>query len=138
MQFEVVTPKGSKVSAETTAVSAPGTLGELEVLPGHRPLITSLGIGLLSYATGSGREFLVVNGGYLEVADDKLVVITETAETPDEIDVERAEKSLKEADERLRELGDEAGSALEFALQSKKRASARIEAAKLKKQAIPE
>ena len=138
MRFEVVTPKGAKVSAEAAAVSAPGTLGELDVLPGHRPLITSLGIGLLSYASGSERHYLVVNGGFLEVADDKLVVITERAETPDEIDIERAEKSLKEAEERLKELGDEAGSALEFALDSKKRALARIEAAKLKKQAIPE
>ena len=138
MRFEVVTPKGAKVSADTVAVSAPGTLGELEVLPGHRPLITSLGIGLLSYASGTERQHLVVNGGFLEVADDRLIVITATAETPDEIDVDRAQQSLQRAEDRIRALGSESGSALDFAMQSKNRALARIEAAKLKKQAIPE
>ena len=137
MRFEVVTPKGSKVSAEVSSVCAPGIVGELGILPGHRPLITSLSIGLLSYEHDGSTSWLVVNGGFLEVADDDLVVITETAETPDEIDVPRAEAALGRAEERIREIGEKQGDALTFALHAKKRAESRIQAAKLKKQAIP-
>ncbi len=137
MRFEVVTPKGSKVSARVSSVEAPGSLGKLGILPGHRPLITSLGIGLLSYSIEGETDWLVVNGGYLEVADDELVVITETAETPDEIDVARAEAALARAEGRIRGLAGKKGEALAFARQAKSRAESRIEAARLKKQIIP-
>ena len=133
MEFEVVTPKGSKFKSEATQVNAPGTLGDLGILPGHRPLITSLGIGLLSYVHEGKTSHLVINGGYLEVADDKLVVITETAESPDEIDVQRAETALQRAEERIKDNQAQKGQGLQFALDAKKRALARIEASKLKK-----
>jgi len=136
MDFEVVTPKGSKFKSNAVQVNAPGTLGSLGILPGHRPLITSLGIGLLSYVNEGTTGHLVINGGYLEVADDKLVVITETAETPDEIDVPRAEAALQRAEERIKDNQAKKGQGLTFALEAKKRALARIEASKLKKTTV--
>ena len=136
MDFEVVTPKGSKFKSSANQVNAPGTLGNLGILPGHRPLITSLGIGLLSYTHEGSTGHLVINGGYLEVADDKLVVITETAETPDEIDVPRAEAALQRAEERIKENQSQKGQGLKFALDAKKRALARIEASKLSKPTV--
>jgi F-type H+-transporting ATPase subunit epsilon len=132
MDFEIVTPKGSKVKTTASYVSAPGTVGELGILPGHRPLITSLGIGVLSYSHEGRTDYLAVNGGYLEVADDQLVVITETAEVPEEIDVPRAEAALKRAEERIRDLEVREGEGLKFAHYARERATTRLEASKLK------
>ena len=84
MQLQIVTPQGSKVEAEISEITAPGVGGDLGVLPGHRPLLTALGIGVLTFKSGGAEANLAVNGGYLEVADDHVVVITETAETPDD------------------------------------------------------
>ena len=136
MDFEVVTPKGSKFKSPANQVNAPGTLGSLGILPGHRPLITSLGIGVLSYVNEGKTGYLVINGGYLEVADDKLVVITETAESPEEIDVPRAEAALQRAEDRIKENQSQKGQSLTFAIEAKKRAVARIEASKLKKTTV--
>lgn len=134
LQLQVVTPKGAKVVSDASQVTAPGTVGELGILPGHRPLITSLGIGLFSYDTPDGRKnWLAVNGGYMEIADDAVIVITETAESPDEVDVDRAKEALKRAEQRLKEIGQEQVDALRFAEEAKKRAENRIAAAKLAK-----
>jgi F-type H+-transporting ATPase subunit epsilon len=136
MDFEVVTPKGSKIKGSAVQVNAPGTVGSLGILPGHRPLITSLGIGLMSYLHEGATNHLVINGGYLEVANDKLVVITESAETPEEIDVPRAEAALQRAEEQIKENEAKKGHSLQFALEAKKRALTRIEASKLKKTSL--
>lgn len=133
MDFEIVTPKGSKLKTTTAAVNAPGTVGALGILRGHRPLITSLGIGILTYTHEGQSASVAVNGGYLEVADDQLVVITETAETPEEIDVPRAQAALERAETRIKEAADDKGERLKFALEAQKRARTRIELSKLTK-----
>lgn len=142
MQLQIVTPKGAKVDTDAaTMVTAPGTIGELGILPGHRPLLTSLGIGKLEYSTGSGEpQRLAINGGYLEVADDKVIVITETAETPEEIDVERARAALKRATAKLAELSNDPSKKSEIALatKSQKRAENRIAVGRFVKRAIPD
>jgi F-type H+-transporting ATPase subunit epsilon len=94
MHLVVVTPRGSKVDSDVTMVTVPGQIGELGILPGHRPLITSLAIGMLSYVQGGKTKQLATTDGFMEVHDDQVVVVTETAEDPDEIDAERAKKTL--------------------------------------------
>ena len=137
--LEVVTPGGSKASADIAQVTAPGTLGDLGILPGHRPLTTSLGIGVLSFTTdGGSTEYLAVNGGFLQVAADSVIVVTETAETPDELDADRAQAALKRALERLREIDkDDASEQLRFALEARARAENRIRVSKLAKKVLP-
>ena len=105
MHLVVVTPRGSKVDTDVTMVTIPGEMGELGILPGHRPLITALAIGMLSYNEGNKVKQLATNEGFAEVHDDQVVVVTESAEEPDEIVPERAKKSLDEAEAAIK-VGD--------------------------------
>ncbi len=102
MHLVVVTPRGSKVDTDVTMVTVPGEVGELGILPGHRPLITALAIGMLSYNEGGKTRQLATGEGFAEVHDDQVVVVTETAEDPDEILVDRAKKALEECDAQLK------------------------------------
>jgi F-type H+-transporting ATPase subunit epsilon len=88
-------------------VTAPGTVGEFGILPGHTPLLTTLKIGELSYRQGAETFHVAVNWGYVEVEDDKVTVLVETAEPADEIDLERAKVALGRAEEALRKLSPE-------------------------------
>jgi F-type H+-transporting ATPase subunit epsilon len=101
--LEVVTPERQVLSTEVDEVSAPGTLGYFGVLPGHTPFITTLGVGELSYRSGNQWEYLSITWGYAEVLPNKMSVLTETAEMAEEIDLERAERAKRRAEERLRE-----------------------------------
>jgi F-type H+-transporting ATPase subunit epsilon len=101
--LEVVTPERQVLSAEVDEVSAPGALGYFGVLPGHTPFITTLGQGELSYRSGNQWEYLAITWGYAEVLPNKVTILTETAEMATEIDIERAERAKRRAEERLRE-----------------------------------
>src|SRR5215510_1417364 len=101
--LEVVTPERQVLSTEVDEVSAPGSLGYFGVLPGHTPFITTLGVGELSYRSGNQWEYLSINWGYAEVLPNKVTVLTQTAEMAEEIDIERAERAKRRAEERLRE-----------------------------------
>ncbi|MDX9708097.1 MAG: F0F1 ATP synthase subunit epsilon [Trichloromonas sp.] len=107
LRLELVTPYKKALSEEVDEVTAPGTLGEFGILPGHTPLLTTLKIGELSYRRGSEVFHLAVNWGYVEVEDDKVTVLVETAEPADEIDLERARAALGRAEEALRKLSSE-------------------------------
>jgi len=104
MHLVVVAPMGSKVDAQVSSVTVPGAMGELGVLPGHRALITSLAIGQLSYVEGGKTHMLATNEGFCEIHDDEVVCVTESAEAPDEIDADRAKKSLDAAEQIARSI----------------------------------
>jgi len=108
MHLVVVTPRGAKVETETTMVTVPGAVGELGILPGHRPLITSLAVGILSWTEGGKTRYLATNEGFLEVHDDTIAVVTETAEEPDEIDGERARVTLEASEAALKTIDPQA------------------------------
>jgi F-type H+-transporting ATPase subunit epsilon len=99
----VVTPERQVLSREVDEVSAPGTVGYFGVLPGHAPFITTLGQGELGYRSGTQWSYLAITWGYAEVLPNKVTVLTETAEMAQEIDIERAERAKRRAEERLRE-----------------------------------
>jgi F-type H+-transporting ATPase subunit epsilon len=101
--LEVVTPERLVLSTEVDEVSAPGALGYFGVLPGHTPFITTLGLGELGYRIGNQWEYLAITWGYAEVLPNKVTILTETAEMAEEIDLERAERAKRRAEERLRE-----------------------------------
>jgi F-type H+-transporting ATPase subunit epsilon len=107
LRLELVTPYKKALSEEVDEVTAPGTLGEFGILPGHTPMLTTLRIGELSYRKGGQNFHLAVNWGYVEVEDDKVTVLVETAEPADEIDLERAKAALGRAEEALRKLTSE-------------------------------
>jgi F-type H+-transporting ATPase subunit epsilon len=99
LHLKVVTPLRVVVDTEADEVTLPGALGALGILPGHAPLLATLGIGELSYRTATRENYLAVQGGFAEVAADVVTVLADVAELPAEIDVEaaRAEKSAAEA-----------------------------------------
>jgi F-type H+-transporting ATPase subunit epsilon len=103
IRLDVVTPERQVLSAEVDEVSAPGALGYFGVLPGHAPFITTLGQGELAYRSGNRWEYLSITWGYAEVLPNKVTVLTETAEMAEEIDIARAERAKRRAEERLRE-----------------------------------
>jgi F-type H+-transporting ATPase subunit epsilon len=107
LKLDLVTPYRHVLSQEVDEVTAPGTIGELGVLPGHTPLLTTLRIGELTYKRGNEVFHVAVNWGYLEVEDDKVTVLVETAEPADQIDLARAQEALGRAQEALKKLTQE-------------------------------
>jgi len=67
------------------------------VLPGHAPLLTELGIGIMSYRKGTDTRYLTVIGGYAEVLPDRVIVLAEISERAEEIDIERSRAALERA-----------------------------------------
>jgi F-type H+-transporting ATPase subunit epsilon len=102
-QLEIVTPEKQvvkDVAAEEAQI--PGLDGYLGILPGHAPLITELKAGALTYRENGATHTLSVAWGFAEVLPDKVTIMAETAERPQEIDVARAEKAKARAEERLK------------------------------------
>lgn len=82
-------------------VQVPGSEGVLGILPGHTPLIATLKVGEVMYRQGKIEHYLALSEGFVEVADDVVTVLTESAELPEEIDVEAARREAREAEEEL-------------------------------------
>ena len=101
MRFELATPTRLVVSSEVDEVVAPGTEGYFGVLPGHAAFLTTLGAGELTYRHGREEQHLAVIGGFAEVSGERVIVLAEGAERPEEIDRERAERARKRAEQRL-------------------------------------
>ena len=103
IELTIVTPERELLRASVVEVTMPGADGCLGILPGHAPMITELGVGELTYRVkGSGTVAgLAVVRGFAEVLQDRVSVLAETAEKPEEIDVARAEAALKRAQERV-------------------------------------
>ena len=127
INLEIVTPEGQKLSQLVNEVTAPGLLGELGIMPGHIPLLTVLGIGPFTIVEDNGgTRTLAVNGGYLRIDGKSLLVITETAEFAEEVDLDRAQSALERVTADLESL--EAGSvAYERKLRAQKRAQTHIQ-----------
>ena len=102
LHLEIVTPRRRVVEVEVDEVRLPGALGEMGVLPGHIPLLTSLAAGPLTYFDGSTVTKYAVRGGFAEVLPDRVTVLATVAEAPDDIDVAVARTSLDEANEKLK------------------------------------
>jgi len=101
-QLEIVTPEKMVVRDVAEEMQIPGKNGYLGVLPGHAPLITELAVGEISYRKGNEMQYLAVAWGFAEVLPERVVILAETAERPEEIDVKRAQESKQRAEERLK------------------------------------
>lgn len=105
--LEIVTPERQVVKEMVDEVTAPGIEGYFGVLPGHTPFLTTLKIGEIFYKADNTTRYLAVFWGYAEVGPDKVIILAETAETAEEIDVERAEQARRRAEEWLRQRKEE-------------------------------
>jgi F-type H+-transporting ATPase subunit epsilon len=100
---EIIAPDRVVFQGEATSVTAPGTLGGFQVLFNHAPLLSSLEVGPLKVKNTQGVDTVyATGGGYLEVRENKVVVLLESAEKPEEIDVERARAARARAEQRLK------------------------------------
>jgi F-type H+-transporting ATPase subunit epsilon len=101
-QLEIVTPEKLVVKGSAEEAQIPGLNGYLGILPGHAPLITELAVGLITYRMGGETHTLAVAWGFMEVLPDKVTILAEAAERPQEIDVARAQKARERAEQRLK------------------------------------
>ncbi|MGH9863261.1 MAG: F0F1 ATP synthase subunit epsilon [Candidatus Acidiferrales bacterium] len=106
LHLEVVTPERQMVREEVHEIQVPGRDGYLGILPGHAPLLSELQMGELGYRQGNHWTYLAVFWGFAEVLPDRVIVLAETAERGEEIDVERAREARQRAEERLQRITD--------------------------------
>ncbi|MBP1759392.1 MAG: synthase, epsilon subunit [Firmicutes bacterium] len=129
--LRIVSPEGNVLKEEVEFVVLPGGMGELGILPNHAPLIAGLDVGVIRYTLQGTTKRAVVAGGFVEVVDNQAIVLADTAELGEEIDLKRAveakERALKRLSNRTNEIDVRRA---EFAL---RRATARISASGDKK-----
>ena len=101
IRLEIVTPEKLIFSEDVDEVTIPGSEGYLGILPGHLPLLTTLGAGILSYHQQGQKHHFAVSGGFAEVLGDRVIVLARTVERPQEIDVERARADKQKAEKLL-------------------------------------
>lgn len=101
LYLEVVTPEKVVVSQEVDIVVAPGTLGEFGVLPEHVAFLSGIVPGELRYRLDDKTESLAVTTGFSEVFNNRVSVLVDAAEMIHDIDVERAQRAMERAKERL-------------------------------------
>ena len=101
IQLDVVTPERRVLAESVEMVTVPGLRGELGILPGHTPLISRLQTGVLSYVKDGITQQLHVSGGFVEVSEDRVSVLAEIAERPEEIDAARARLARERVEKSL-------------------------------------
>ena len=132
IHLEIATPERQVVRDAVIAVSVPGKEGYLGILPGHAPLLSLLKIGELSYTQGNATHYIAVNWGFVEVLPDRVIILAESAERAEEIDIERARKAKQRAEERLGKVTDSEVD-MDRARGALERAMARLEVAERKR-----
>lgn len=102
-KIEVVTPSRKVLSREVESLVVPTSEGYIGVLPKHAPLVTNLGIGIARFSAGGKEEKMAICGGFMEIFQDSVSIMADTAELAGEIDVERAKRAEERAKKRLKE-----------------------------------
>ena len=128
LELHVVSPDRLVLRESVTAVTVPGKNGYIGVLPGHAPLLTELVPGELAFTHEGAKHYLCVNCGFAEVLPDRVIVLVQSAELAEEIDVERAQRAKQRAEERLKRFSDPEID-MERAREALRRAIARLETA---------
>ncbi|MEO8168983.1 MAG: F0F1 ATP synthase subunit epsilon [bacterium] len=102
-QLEIITPNKVVFNDEATSLTAPGVEGGFQILFNHAPFLSALDIGEIKVKDKTGTDtFYATSGGFVEVNDNHVVVLADTAEKSSEIDIERAKAAKVRAEERLR------------------------------------
>jgi F-type H+-transporting ATPase subunit epsilon len=99
--LEIVTPTGVALRKQVTDVTAPSIAGEFGVMPGHLPLLAALRTGLVTYHEAGKEHRLAVAHGFVEVVNDKALLLTERFMIKDDVDVVKVRLRLKEVDDQL-------------------------------------
>ena len=99
--LEIVTPDRLLLSKEVDEVTCPGSEGEFGVLPGHCQFLSSLRVGELKYRIGNEINYMTMMWGYVDVTPKRVTVLAEVAEKAEDIDVERAQAKVVEAEAKV-------------------------------------
>ena len=102
--LEIITPERVMVRQDVDMVEAPGTAGEFGVLPGHVAFLSTLEHGEIRFMVDGAARFIATSGGFVEVLENNVVFLLDTAEFAEEVDVMRAERAKERAEARLKGL----------------------------------
>ena len=127
LQVLLVTPERRVLEAEADEVELPGAGGYLGILPGHAPLLTLLGTGVLTCRRGGSSSAFAVSSGLAEVSGDRVSVLADSAEARDDIDAAAAERDRAKAEEEMKTAGADTLDAIRTRLEL---AEARIQVAR--------
>jgi len=100
-RLEIVTPERKVYSDDVDMLIVKGELGDLGILPNHAPLATPLAISIATIRKDGIEQKVAISGGFLEVGNNKAIILAETAELPEDIDLDRARKAKERAEQRL-------------------------------------
>jgi F-type H+-transporting ATPase subunit epsilon len=131
LHVDIVTVEGRRFKGDADFVLAPGSEGELGILPQHIPLLTFLKPGTVKVRNNNDEQFFFVSGGFLEVRPDEVTVLADAAERADDIDEARAEEARRRAADLLQQKlsnADQAAASVALA-----RAEARLRLADLRR-----
>lgn len=129
LTLEIVTPERRVLSVQADEVRAPGAQGGFGIRLDHEPFMTALEPGQLTYVEGGREHRYAVGGGFLQVADNRVIVLADTAEAAEEIDVERARRAFQEAQDRLLQTTEQDGPTHALEAARVRRAAARLSVA---------
>jgi F-type H+-transporting ATPase subunit epsilon len=103
LQCDIVTQEKTVFSGQVDSVNLPGSEGRMGILPNHTALLTTLGFGEVVVRTEGVEEFFAIGGGFVEVQPDRIIILADSAEYAEEIDVERAERARRRAEKVMAE-----------------------------------
>ena len=103
IKLEIITPEKSVLKGEVEAITVPGSIGSFQILKNHAPLISNFEIGVITVKKNGDISHFTTSGGTVEVNNNNVLVLADSAENVNDIDVNRAEQAQKRAEERLSE-----------------------------------
>ena len=101
IRCEIVSQDRLVFEGDADIVIVPGSLGEMGILPGHAPLLSTLDLGVIRVKAGDQEEVFTVTGGFIEVQPDIVTIMADAAENVEEIDIKRAEEAMERAQNLL-------------------------------------
>lgn len=129
LKLEIITPESRVVDAEVDAVTVPTASGEAGILPNHAPLISTVKPGVLSYSAKGASDRLAVSGGFVEVSNNKVAVLVDSAEAAGDLDAAAAKAARDDAEKQIGSIGLASVDEAEVAREALDHAQARVQIA---------
>lgn len=107
LNLEIVTPDKPIFNEVVESITVPGTMGSFQILINHAPLISTFDVGVVTVNSGSEPAYFSTSGGTVEVNNNKVLVLADSIEPIDQIDLDRAEKAKERAEEKLKRKKEE-------------------------------
>ncbi len=101
--LEVITPEKIFWNGKAQRVIIPAVDGSIGILPNHEPMVTAISIGELKIKVNDEWKIAAINNGFMEIMPDYAIILADTVEWPEEIDIKRAQRAKERAEERTRQ-----------------------------------